>query len=145
MGNANQSADARSAVDDELTGLLSRAGDFALENTINETHRIIQVIEEVGNPGADTHRHNRRVSVCHRTQRVGVELVVETEGGPVQALPGIVRLRHRNVGKIGVPSRKMDGNGFGGGMVSCNRAHRKAKEEHKDSKYRVIHELEGTG
>jgi hypothetical protein len=39
----------------------------------------------------------------------------------------------------------MDGNGFGGGMVSCNCAHRKAKVEHKDVRYRVIHELDGTG
>src|ERR1700747_2011123 len=61
VGNTDQTSDARSAVDDEFAGFLSRAGDFALENRINETHRIIQVIEEVGNPGADTYRHNRCV------------------------------------------------------------------------------------
>jgi len=73
-------------------------------------NRVIHVIEEVGAPGADTYRHNRSRSVFHRTQRVGVEPVVETESGPFQTLPGVVRLLHwTSVDRVPQPKNERDG------------------------------------
>jgi len=66
VGNPEQASDARSAVDEELAGLLGGTPNFTLEYRINKADWIVKIIEEVCDTGADWPGNNRRVSVCQR-------------------------------------------------------------------------------
>ena len=114
VGNADQASDSESAVEHELAGFLGGTCQFTLEHRINEAHGELHVVKEVGDAVADGSRYDYDISVCQGAPRMGVELVVETEYGSVEALERIIHFLHRDIRKIVSDSRRSRANGFGG-------------------------------
>lgn len=79
VGNPEQTSNARSAVDEELAGLLGGTCKFTLEYRVNKADGIVKIVEKVRDGSADWSRNNRCISVCQGAYCMGVEPVIEVE------------------------------------------------------------------